>query len=153
MCFCIIMLLKPLSTLTTSCNFMTGNWFVYNTFTSFRRAPLSADLSCRYLLIVWAARGSTMLSNHVFKLMINKKYLTLHCICVSLMPKFARLWSDLPQLNRFAVCWCLHYCWCSRRVGWWVPLLGSVGLTDSCPMVPVLPGMCQPPAAPCQGAS
>lgn len=37
--------------------------------------------------------------------------------------------------------------------GWWLPLLGLVGLNDPCPMVLVLPGMCQPHAAPCQGAS
>lgn len=33
-----------------------------------------------------------------------------------------------------------------------MPLLGLVGLTDPCPMVLVLPEMCQPPAAPCQRA-
>lgn len=50
MCFCIIMLLKPLSTLVMSCNFMTGSWFVYSMFGSIRWAAFSADLSCRYLL-------------------------------------------------------------------------------------------------------
>lgn len=33
-----------------------------------------------------------------------------------------------------------------------MPLLGLRGLTDPCPMVLVLPEMCQPPAAPCQRA-
>lgn len=39
------------------------------------------------------------------------------------------------------------------REGCWVLWLGLVSLADPCPMVLVLPGMCQPPAAPCQGAS
>lgn len=37
--------------------------------------------------------------------------------------------------------------------GWWAPLLGWAGLGDQCPVVLALPRMCQPPAAPCQGAS
>ena len=45
MCLYIIKLLKPLSTLKLSCNFMTGNRVVYNTFSS-----------CRYFFNVWLQR-------------------------------------------------------------------------------------------------
>lgn len=37
--------------------------------------------------------------------------------------------------------------------GWWGPLLDLVVFTEPCPVVLVVPGTCQPPAAPCQCAS
>lgn len=69
---------------------------------------------------------------------------TVHSVCLA---------AELSYCTKQLCCQLMLKSLLVQWDGRWVPLLGSVGLAGSCPMVPVLPGMCQPPAAPCQGAS
>lgn len=57
MCFCIIMLLRPLSTLVMSCNFMTGNWSVYNTVAGSRPARRSWHIATAGICSLFGGGG------------------------------------------------------------------------------------------------